>query len=122
MKPLLKWFKKNTETTEFNRFIVTVTTKAHFLIRYPQKDHTPKIGECLSGHWTETIHIVKRKKLFIEIYVNNQKKANDLLCEVMVQELNDQNQIINPSYFPFTVGTDIEKSKWTRFEIPAILD
>lgn len=122
MIPLLKWFRKNTETTEFNRFIVTVTTNSHFLIRYPQKDLTPKIGECLSGNWTETIHIVKRKKLFIEVYVNNQKKANDLLCEVMVQEVNDQNQIINPSYFPFTVGTDTEKSKWTRFEIPAILD
>lgn len=122
MKPILKWFKKNTEAIEYNRFIVTINTNSHFLIRYPQKDYTPKIGECLSGKWTETLHIVKRKKLFIEIYINNQKKATDLLCEVMIQEVNEHNQIINPTYLPFTVGMDSDKSKWTRFEIPAILD
>ena len=119
---LIELVQKNTATIEYNRFIVTVNTNSHFLIRYPQKDHTPKIGECLSGNWTETIHIIKRKKLFIEIFVNNQKKATDLLCEVIIQEVNEQNQIINPSYFPFTIGTDTDKSKWTRFEIPAILD
>ena len=122
MKPILNWFKKNTEIVEYNRFIVTVNTNSHFLIRYPQKDHTPKIGECLSGNWTETLHIVKRKKLFIEIYVNNQRKATHLLCEVMIQEVNENNQIINPTYLPFTVGIDSDKSKWIRFEIPAILD
>lgn len=122
MKPILNWFRKNTESIEYNRFIVTVNTNAQFLIKYPQKDHTPKIGECLSGNWTKTIHIVKRRKLFIEVFVNNHKNINDLLCEVIIQEVNEQNQIINPSYFPFTIGTYTDKSKWTRFEIPAILD
>lgn len=122
MKPILNWFKKNTDTTVYNRFVVTVNTNSQFLIRYPQKDHTPKIGECLSGNWTKDIQIAKRKKLFIEIYVNNYKKINDLLCEVIIHEVNEQNQIINPTYFPFTVGVNTEKSEWTRFEIPAILD
>lgn len=122
MNPLLKWIKKNEEIIEYNRFIVTVNTNSHFLIRYPQKDYTPIIGECLSGNWMKTIQILKKKKLFVEIFVNNQKKIKDLLCEVTIQEVNEQNQIINPSYFPFTVGSDIEKIKWTRLEIPAVLD
>lgn len=67
MKLLLNWFRKKTESNEYNRFIVTVNTNAQFLIKYPQKDHTPKIGECLSGNWNKIIHIVKRRKLFIEV-------------------------------------------------------
>lgn len=122
MKPLIKWFRKKTETIEYNRFLVTIKADSQFLIRYPKKDYTPKIGECLCGNWTKTINVIKQKILFIDIYLNNQKRIKDLCCEIKIEELNEHNEIIHPTHYSFTVGTEIEKLKWTRFKIKSVLD
>lgn len=119
---MFNWFKNKLVLFEYNKFIVNINTNSHIMIRYPKKDYTPKIGECHSGDWSKTMNIIKNKILFIEVYVNNQKKIIDLLCEIKVEELNYDNEVINTSNFSFKIGTEIQNLKWTRFEIKSILD
>lgn len=121
MNFFLKWFKK-IEIIEYNKFFVSIKTNSHFMIRYPKKDYTPKVGECITGDWSKTLNVIKNKILFFEIFVSNQKKIKELFCEIKVEELNHDNEIINISNFSFNVETDIENLKWTRLEIKSILD
>lgn len=122
MNKLMKWFKKNPKNPDYNLFLITINTNSEFLIRYPQKDYSPKIGECLSGTWSKKINVMKQKNLFLDIYVNNQKKIKDLRCEIKVEEFNEQNETINTSEFSFTVSEELEKIKWNRFEVNSVMD
>lgn len=122
MKHFWKWFKKNIEQIEYNKFLVSIKTNSHFMIRYPKKDYTPKIDECISGHWSKTMNIIKNKILYIEVFVNNQKKIINLPCEIKIEELDNDNCVINISNFTFNVETEVENLKWTKFEIKSILD
>jgi hypothetical protein len=122
MKHFWKWFKKNIEQIEYNKFLVSIKTNSHFMIRYPKKDYTPKIGECISGHWSKTMNIIKNKILYIEVFVNNQKKIINLPCEIKIEELDNDNCVINISNFTFNVETEVENLKWIKFEIKSILD
>lgn len=118
----MKWFRKKLETIEYNKFIVSIQTNSHFLIRYPRKDYTPRLGECLSGKWGKTINVIKKNLLFIEIYVSNQKNIIDLICELKIEELDGDDNVINTSNFLFNVGTGIKNLVWNRFEVKSILE
>jgi len=123
MKNILNWFKKNIETIEFYKFKVSITTSCDFfMIRYPKKDYSPKISECISGSWSKTLNVIKNNILYIEVYVNNQKKIVDLLCEIKIEELNNDNETVNISNFSFITDTEVGNFKWKRFEIKSIFD
>ncbi len=93
-----------------------------FQIKYPRRDYSPRIDECTSIRWERKLHVVKSKPLFLEIFVTNPTAIKNLTCDVQVDELNADNEVIKTTNFSFKTGPKLAEWKWEKFEIRSILD
>lgn len=123
-KRLIQILNNSTKKVEYNRFYITIRTnqKTNFLIRYPRKDYGSRIAECNSDSWERLLNVYKFKPLFVDLYVSNSKKFQQLECELTMEELNNDNEVINKKIEKFPVGTDLETWNWKKFQLNSILD
>lgn len=120
----LNFLKKRSNKIEYNKFYVTIRTssKTNFLIRYPRKDYGSRIAECNSDNWERLLNVYKFKPLFVDLYVSNSKKIQNLECELIIEEINNDNEVINKKSEKFIIGTDLESWNWKKFQLESILD
>lgn len=109
---------------EFNKFIVYIETNQPtcFQIKYPRKDYSPRIDECTTTLWERKLNVIKSKPLYLEVFVTNPTAIKNLNCDVRVDELNFDNEVIKSTMFSFKAGLKLAEWKWEKFEVKSILD
>ncbi len=124
MKRLSLFKGKRKTQFEHNKFLVQVQTNesASFIIKYPRKDYSPRIDECTSTYWERTLHVLKSKPLFVEVFVCNPTAVKKLMCTLKIDELNADDEIIHTVTHSFNVPLKLDDWKWQRFELKSKLD
>ena len=109
---------------EFNKFVVYIQTNnpTCFIIKYPRKDYSPRIDECTTNKWERKLHVIKSKPLYLEVFVSNPTAIKNLVCDVQIDELNFDNEVIQSDKHSFTAGLKLDEWKWRRFEVKSKLD
>jgi len=109
---------------EFNKFMVYIETNQPtcFQIKYPRKDYSPRIDECTSTLWERKLNVIKSKPLYLEVFVTNPTAIKNLNCDVRIDELNFDNEVIKSTTFSFKAGLKLSEWKWEKFEVKSILD
>lgn len=93
-----------------------------FQIKYPRKDYSPRIDECTSTLWERKLNVIKSKPLYLEVFVTNPTAIKNLNCDVRIDELNFDNEVIKSTTFSFKAGLKLSEWKWEKFEVKSILD
>ncbi|MFZ9263246.1 MAG: hypothetical protein ACO23W_04860 [Chitinophagaceae bacterium] len=124
MKNLSLFGTSRNSQQEFNKFIVYIETNQPtcFQIKYPRKDYSPRIDECTSIKWERKLNVLKSKPLFLEVFVTNPTGIKNLTCDVKVDELNFDNEVIKSTTFTFKPGLKLQDWKWEKFKVNSILD
>lgn len=124
MKRISLFKAGNRNQEEFNKFLVSVQTSEPtcFMIKYPRKDYSPRIDECTTKQWDRKLHVIKSKPLFLELFVSNPTAIKNLVCDVQIDELNFDNEVIQSEKYSFTAGLKLDEWKWKRFEVKSKLD
>lgn len=124
MKKLTLFKSRNGAKEEYNTFMVYITTTEPtcFIIKYPRKDYSPRIDECTTKQWERKLNVIKSKPLFLEVFVSNPTAIKNLVCNVQIDELNFDNEVIQSDHYSFTAGLKLDEWKWRRFEVKSKLD
>jgi hypothetical protein len=115
--------RENILIEPYHLFQVRITTSHHstYLVKYIQS-RKAVIEESLTGCWTKVIQVPIEELLHFQIYITNPTENKKLKCNIEVNELSDDNDIINTSKFSFQVGLTLETWKWKSFEVKSILE
>ena len=124
MKKLTLFGGSKNSQLEFNKFMVYIETNhpTCFQIKYPRKDYSPRIDECTSCLWERKLNVIKSKPLYLEVFVTNPTAIKNLNCDVTINELNFDNEVIKTTGFSFKAGLKLAEWKWEKFEVKSILD
>ena len=117
------FIRENIFVEPYHLFQVGITTSHHstYLVKYIQSGKAV-IEESLTGCWKNVIQVPTEELLHFQIYITNPTENKKLKCNIEVNELSDENDIINTSKFSFQVGLTLETWKWKSFEVKSILE
>jgi hypothetical protein len=115
--------RKNIFVEPCHLFEVRIYTSHHstYLIKYVQNGKSV-VEESLTGCWKKVIQVPISEILVFQVYITNPTEIKKLKCNIEVNELSNENEVINTSKFSFQVGLSLPTWIWTPFQVKSILN
>ena len=115
--------RENIFVESHHLFEIRIYTSHHstYLVKYIQS-RKAVIEETLTGCWKKEIQVPIEEYLQFQVYLTNPTENKKLKCNIEVNELSDENEVINTSKFSFQAGLTLETWEWKSFEVKSILN
>lgn len=115
-KRILKPLIKKSKEIFYQKFRIKIETipKMHFLVKVPADELHHCIRESFSGTWETVTKMGTESSLVIDTFVTNERKLNNAVCNITVEELNSQDQVVNILTQTYKVAETMENWKWKK--------